>query len=43
MMDGGHALATGGNFNELREWSDAQWQEARERIEAQNQKDKAQR
>jgi NAD(P)-dependent dehydrogenase (short-subunit alcohol dehydrogenase family) len=43
MMDGGHALATGGNFYELREWSDAQWQEARERIEAQNQKDKAQR
>jgi NAD(P)-dependent dehydrogenase (short-subunit alcohol dehydrogenase family) len=43
MMDGGHAMATGGNFYELREWSDAQWQEARERIEAQNQKDKAQR
>ena len=43
MMDGGHALATGGNFYELREWSDTQWQEARERIEAQNQKDKAQR
>ncbi|GAA4351433.1 SDR family oxidoreductase [Variovorax defluvii] len=43
MMDGGHALATGGNFYELREWTDAQWQEARERIEAQNQKDKAQR
>ncbi|MGK6307926.1 SDR family oxidoreductase [Variovorax sp. DT-64] len=43
MMDGAHALATGGNFYELREWSDAQWQEARERIEAQNQKDKAQR
>jgi NAD(P)-dependent dehydrogenase (short-subunit alcohol dehydrogenase family) len=43
MMDGGQALATGGNFYELREWSDAQWQEARERIEAQNQKDKAQR
>ena len=39
MMDGGNALATGGNFYELREWSDAQWAEARERIEAQNQKD----
>jgi NAD(P)-dependent dehydrogenase (short-subunit alcohol dehydrogenase family) len=42
-MDGGHALATGGNFYELREWSDADWQAARERIEAQNQKDKTQR
>ncbi|MDM0081112.1 SDR family oxidoreductase [Variovorax sp. J31P179] len=43
MMDGGNALATGGNFYELREWSDADWLAARERIEAQNQKDKAQR
>ena len=43
MMDGGNSLATGGNFYELRDWSDADWQAARERIEAQNQKDKAQR
>ena len=43
MMDGGNALATGGNFYELRQWSDADWQVARERIEAQNAKDKAQR
>jgi len=43
MMDGGSALATGGNFYELRSWSDAQWKEARDRIEAQNQKDRAQR
>jgi NAD(P)-dependent dehydrogenase (short-subunit alcohol dehydrogenase family) len=43
MMDGGSALATGGNFYELRSWSDADWQQARARIEAQNQKDKAQR
>jgi NAD(P)-dependent dehydrogenase (short-subunit alcohol dehydrogenase family) len=43
MMDGGQALATGGNFYELRQWSDADWMAARERIEAQNQKDKAQR
>jgi NAD(P)-dependent dehydrogenase (short-subunit alcohol dehydrogenase family) len=43
MMDGGNALATGGNFYELREWSDADWQLARERIEAQNAKDKTQR
>ena len=43
MMDGGNALATGGNFYELRHWSDADWQDARDRIESQNQKDKAQR
>jgi NAD(P)-dependent dehydrogenase (short-subunit alcohol dehydrogenase family) len=43
MMDGGNALANGGNFYELREWSDADWQAARERIEAQNAKDRAQR
>jgi NAD(P)-dependent dehydrogenase (short-subunit alcohol dehydrogenase family) len=43
MMDGGNALATGGNFYELRQWSDADWLAARERIEAQNLKDKAQR
>jgi len=42
-MDGGNALATGGNFYELRQWSDADWQVARERIEAQNAKDKLQR
>jgi NAD(P)-dependent dehydrogenase (short-subunit alcohol dehydrogenase family) len=41
MMDGGNALATGGNFYALREWSDAQWQAARERIEQQNAKDRA--
>lgn len=43
MMDGGNALATGGNFYELREWSDAQWLAARERIEAQNARDRQQR
>lgn len=43
MMDGGQALATGGNFYELRQWSDADWMAARERIEAQNAKDKTQR
>ncbi|MBS0444980.1 MAG: SDR family oxidoreductase [Proteobacteria bacterium] len=43
MMDGGNALATGGNFYELRSWSDDDWRAARERIEAQNQKDRAQR
>ncbi|MBI3369250.1 MAG: SDR family oxidoreductase [Burkholderiales bacterium] len=43
MMDGGSALATGGNFYELRDWSDGNWQAARELIEAQNAKDKLQR
>jgi NAD(P)-dependent dehydrogenase (short-subunit alcohol dehydrogenase family) len=43
MMDGGSALATGGNFYELRQWSDDDWRVARERIEAQNAKDKTQR
>jgi NAD(P)-dependent dehydrogenase (short-subunit alcohol dehydrogenase family) len=43
MMDGGGHLATGGNFYELRSWSQQQWQDARDRIEAQNRKDRAQR
>ena len=42
-MDGANALATGGNFYEMRSWSDADWQLARERIESQNAKDKLQR
>ena len=33
----------GGNFYELRKWSDEQWRQAREMIEKQNAKDKAQR
>jgi len=41
MLDGGQALATGGNFYELRQWSDADWLAARERIEAQNAADRA--
>ena len=40
MLDGGQALATGGNFYELRQWSDADWLAARERIEAQNAADR---
>ena len=43
MMDGGSALATGGNFYELRSWSAEQWQAARDSIEAQNRKDKGER
>jgi len=43
MMDGGNALATGGNFYELRQWSDPDWKAARERIGAQDARDKMQR
>jgi len=42
-MDGAQALATGGNFYELRKWGDAEWKAAREAIEAQNARDRAQR
>ncbi len=42
-MDGAQALATGGNFYELRRWGDAEWTAAREAIQAQNAHDKAQR
>jgi NAD(P)-dependent dehydrogenase (short-subunit alcohol dehydrogenase family) len=42
-MDGGNHLATGGNFYALRDWTDEMWQQARERIEAQNAKDRSQR
>ena len=42
-MDGAQALAMGGNFYQLREWSDADWIAARDSIKAQNEKDKAAR
>src|ERR1700743_4010258 len=42
-MDGAQALATGGNFYQLRDWADADWNEARESIKAQNEKDRAAR
>jgi len=42
-MDGAQALATGGNFYELRQWDDSQWQAARDAIQAQNSRDRAQR
>ena len=42
-MDGAQALAMGGNFYQLRDWSDADWTRAREAIMAQNDKDRAQR
>ena len=43
VMDGAQALATGGNFYELRDWSDADWERARDSIKAQNEKDRAAR
>lgn len=42
-MDGAQALATGGNFYELREWGDAEWEKAREAIRGTNEKDRAAR
>jgi NAD(P)-dependent dehydrogenase (short-subunit alcohol dehydrogenase family) len=42
-MDGAQALATGGNFYELRKWTDAEWQAAREAIQALNTRDRAAR
>ena len=41
-MDGAQALATGGNFYEMRDWSDDDWTRARDSIKAQNEKDRAQ-
>ncbi len=42
-MDGGQALAMGGNFYQLRDWSDTDWEQARQSIKAQNDKDRAAR
>jgi NAD(P)-dependent dehydrogenase (short-subunit alcohol dehydrogenase family) len=42
-MDGAQALAMGGNFYQLRDWTDSDWSAAREAIMAQNEKDKAKR
>ena len=42
-MDGGQALATGGNFYDLRSWNDEDWQRARDSIKAQDAKDRADR
>lgn len=42
-LDGSQSHANGSNFYELRHWTDAQWQAAREAIKAQNEKDRAQR
>src|ERR1700727_993639 len=42
-MDGGQALAMGGNFYQLRDWTDSDWQNAKEQIKAQNEKHRAAR
>jgi NAD(P)-dependent dehydrogenase (short-subunit alcohol dehydrogenase family) len=42
-MDGAQALAMGGNFYQLRDWSNEDWTRAREAIRAQNDKDRATR
>src|SRR5579859_5735251 len=42
-MDGAQGLAMGGNFYQLRDWSDADWAQAREQIKAQNEMDRAAR
>jgi NAD(P)-dependent dehydrogenase (short-subunit alcohol dehydrogenase family) len=42
-MDGAQGLAAGGNFYQLRDWSDDDWSKARDSIKAQNEKDRAKR
>ena len=42
-MDGAQGLATGGNFYQLRDWSNDDWTKARDSIKAQNEKDRAKR
>ena len=43
VMDGAEAMATGGNFYELRHWGDTEWKAARDAIQALNARDKAER
>jgi NAD(P)-dependent dehydrogenase (short-subunit alcohol dehydrogenase family) len=42
-IDGGQHLATQGGFGRLAEWSDAEWQAAREAIKGANEQDRAKR
>lgn len=42
-MDGAQALAMGGNFYQLRDWKDKDWQDARDAIRSHNEKDRAKR
>ena len=41
VMNGAEAMATGGNFYELRRWGDSEWNAARDAIQALNARDKA--
>jgi NAD(P)-dependent dehydrogenase (short-subunit alcohol dehydrogenase family) len=43
VLDGGQWLTSGGGFQDYLAWGDAEWAEARERIRARNEADKAQR
>jgi len=42
-IDGGSHLRSGGGFNRLSEWGDAEWEAARNAIRSTNEKDRAQR
>jgi hypothetical protein len=42
-LDGAGWQANGGSFTEMLSWGDAEWEQARALIKAQNEKDKAQR
>ncbi|HEY2357291.1 MAG TPA: SDR family oxidoreductase [Phenylobacterium sp.] len=42
-IDGGSHLKSGGGFNRLSEWGDAEWAAARDSIRSTNEKDRAQR
>jgi NAD(P)-dependent dehydrogenase (short-subunit alcohol dehydrogenase family) len=42
-LDGGQWLTSGGGYQDYLAWGDAEWAEARERIRARNEADKAQR
>jgi hypothetical protein len=42
-LDGGGWMTGGGGFRDLFAWGDAEWREARERIRARNEADRAQR
>ncbi|AVT75800.1 MULTISPECIES: SDR family oxidoreductase [Rhodopseudomonas] len=42
-MDGAQGLAMGGNFYQLRDWTNDDWENAKASIKAQNEKDRAQR
>ena len=43
LIEGGKWLASGAYFTQNLDWTDQQWQDARARIKARNDEDKAQR